>query len=549
MNKVVVIGIDGGTFDIIRPMVKKGELPVISSLMEKGVWGELESTIPPDTAPAWVSMMTGVNPGKHGVFFFLDNLHNNYGHAKTLNSADIKSPPLWSVLSKHNKKVNFVNVPFTYPPMEVNGVVISGMIIPHSAEVLSYPQHIYPDLDKRLDGYEIDDWSPSVLGVEKKDIKSRYGEVVKGIRRIAEKRKKAFLNLMDEYDWDFSMTVFTSTDRYQHLFWDFMDKEGEKAGSKERSVYGQAIYDGYRQIDKAIDEILKKAGPDATVILTSDHGFGPLKKHFYVNKWLEEIGLLKLKEGISPQKIALKKLTLQRILRKLFPGAAVPGWTKKLFLPRLKRMMREREELIDWGQTKAYGNQSGINLNLSGREPQGIVEPGEKADEVLAYIEEKFSLLEDEKGNRIGDWIKRKEEIFHGPYADEAVDLYFSVNKRSYLQNSRIDMEEIYGDSDLGSGMHRMNGIFLMSGPFCRKNLQVKSTMVDIAPTVLYLMGLPILENMDGRVIEEAIDPDYLKKNPVRISKFEGGGRGGASFTDEDEEKIQESLKGLGYLS
>jgi predicted AlkP superfamily phosphohydrolase/phosphomutase len=167
--RVLVIGIDSGTFDIIRPMVQRGELPVLASLMEKGVWGELESTIPPDTGPAWVSMMTGVNPGKHGIYYFLNDLHNNLESGRPLGSADIKFPPLWSILSSYNKNVIFINVPFTYRP-ELNGIMISGMFVPNYAEVISYPQAVYTELKVKLNGYEIDDWSPEIICSDRKKL-------------------------------------------------------------------------------------------------------------------------------------------------------------------------------------------------------------------------------------------------------------------------------------------------------------------------------------------------------------------------------------------
>jgi predicted AlkP superfamily phosphohydrolase/phosphomutase len=551
-QRVLIIGIDGGTFDIIQPMVQRGELPILASLMEKGAWGELESSIPPDTGPAWVSMMTGVNPGKHGIYFFLDNLHYNLKSGRPLGSADIKFPPLWSILSSYGKNVIFVNVPFTYPPTEVKGIIISGMFVPNNAEVLSYPQDIYTELKVKLSGYEIDDWSPEIICPDRSKINLHYDKVVEYVSLVTEKRKKATLMLLENNDWDFAMVVFTSMDRFQHIFWRFIDTSGNESNLGHLNKFRKVIHDGYQQLDKAIGEIIEKAGKDTTVIIVSDHGFGPLKKLFFVNKWLEEIGLLKIKRGLSQKKFKPGLTNLYRVLTKIIHTSKLPGWTKRIPIPIPKIQFRDRSELINWQKTKAYGNQSGININLRGREPHGVVEPGKEYEDLLTFIQEQFYRLEDEsepQKSKIADWILRKEEIYNGPYVEEAADLYFSLKNRSYLQNANINVNSKFGSPFLGSGMHRMNGIFIMYGPLCCKCDSIKPRMIDVAPTVLYLMGLPILEEMDGRVLEEIIDPVYLKSYPVKVVSSVEYSAKGTVYSAEAEEKIKESLKGLGYLS
>ncbi|MFZ5907798.1 MAG: alkaline phosphatase family protein [Nitrospirota bacterium] len=543
-GQVIVIGIDGGTFDVIRPMADRGELPVLSSLMKKGSWGELESTIPPDTGPAWVSMMTGVNPGKHGIFYFLDQLHNNGRNGRPLGSADIHFPPLWSVLSREKKKVIFVNVPFTYPPVTVHGIMISGMFIPESAKEMSYPPEIYDHVRAKLNGFDINDWSPEVIGADRSNVHLHYERILSNISVITEKRKKATLMLLEENPWDFLMVVFTAIDRLQHLFWKFMD------GSPS-TPYGSAIQQGYRQIDNAVGEILDKAGPDTTVLIVSDHGFGPLEKYFYANKWLEEIGLLKVKSG-SRKKLNFRMTNVHRVITKLVGD--IPGlqWTKGIPFPFVRISDRDAYEMIDWQRTKAYADPcGGININLRGREPQGIVEQGKEADELIAMIKSRFSELTVESENALpksGDWILSKEEIYEGPFAGEAADLYYSLNQRSYLHKTKIGAESKFGTSSLGSGMHRDHGIFIMNGPHCVAKGHLKPRMIDIAPTILYLMGLPVMREMDGQVLEEGITPEYLKANPLRHIQADEYRAQGASCSSEDEEKIRDSLKGLGYL-
>ena len=550
-KKVIVIGIDGGTFDVILPMINRGELPTLASLIKEGVRGELQSTIPTNTGPAWVSMMTGVNPGKHGIFFFLGNRHHNYMCQRTLGSTDIKFPPLWSILSRNMKKVIFVNVPFTYPPIEVNGVLVSGMLIPRSAKEVSYPPNIYPDLVRRLGGYEINDWQFEVIGATRSTAHLYYDKIIKLLSESIEDRKKGTIALLEENDWDFSMVVFTAIDRLQHLFWKFLNPTN--CNGDHLSKYRNAIYDGYRQLDNAIGEILEKAGRDITVMIVSDHGFGPSKKDFFVNKWLEEIGLLKVNKFLTRKKLIFKSTNLQRILARISPTTKTPNWTEKIpiFLP--WSVTRGKDEMINWEKTKAYADEFGININLRGREPYGIVNPGRESEELLTFIQEQFYQLVDESESqeKIADWILRKEEIFSGRFMGEATDLYLSVKNESYLLNAGIGAKDKFGKSLVlvGTGIHRMKGIFIMTGPLCSNCDSVKARIIDITPTILYLMGLPVLEEMDGRVLEDIMDPAYLKLNPIKRITSWGYGGESSPYSSEDEEKIKEGLKGLGYLS
>ena len=204
------------------------------------------------------------------------------------------------------------------------------------------------------------------------------------------------------------MVVFTAIDRLQHLFWEFMEGNGNHSLS---SKYSKVICDGFRQIDSAIGEIIEKAGKDTTVVITSDHGFGPFKKHFFANKWLEEIGLLKLKRNLGHRMIRMTTPSIDKIAKKIIPTIPLPEWTRKVRIPIPRIVARDRYEIIDWENTKAYIEQCGININLRGREPHGIVEPGKEFEELITFIQKQFSQLRDESEPSviIADWIKRKK--------------------------------------------------------------------------------------------------------------------------------------------
>src|SRR5262245_3347328 len=359
-HKVLVIGIDGGTFDVIRPLIQQGELPNLAALMTAGVSAELSSTIPPITAPAWVSFMTGKNPGKHSIFHFVGHIHRTYT-GNILTAADIKAKTLWSILSEHGHRLTLINVPFTYPPMQINGVMVSGFGTPSQDHSFTYPQDLYLELQQRVGDYQIDYddyWSKASANAENPSL-DFFDELVQSLNYMTDKRTEAVLYLMKEYPWDFFMAVYVLPDRLQHLFWKFMDPSHPDHDPQLAERYSQVISDGYRKVDEAVGRILGGVEDETTVIVLSDHGFGPLHKYFFVNTWLMQQGWLRLKRALR-WRFQGTRPPVEHILRKLRLGVLnhfIPGQLGRLKVPIIKKVSKSWEELIDWSSTKAYANQ------------------------------------------------------------------------------------------------------------------------------------------------------------------------------------------------
>ncbi|MEE8402896.1 MAG: alkaline phosphatase family protein, partial [Candidatus Hydrothermarchaeaceae archaeon] len=281
MTKTLVIGLDGGTFDIIKPLIKEGKLPNISRIMDNGAHGILKSTTPPVTPVAWASFMTGVNPGKHGIFDFIEQKADSYDLTWSKMSTRYKT--LWSLISDAGKKAIVVNVPMTYPPEKINGIMISGMGTPGADSDFVHPQKLRETLNERFGAYKIDiDARPDDPGTYYKDVLEltvQHGEISK--------------YLISNYEWDFFMVVFIGTDRMQHNMWRHMDESHPEYDPDDAEKYGGHIFELYQEVDGIIGDLIGRIDEDACVFIVSDHGFGPLYKRVHINKWLGQQGLFR----------------------------------------------------------------------------------------------------------------------------------------------------------------------------------------------------------------------------------------------------------------
>ena len=529
--RVLVIGLDGGTFDIIKPLVASGKLPTIGKLMRNGVYADLISTIPPVTSLAWPSFMTGKNPGKHGVFDFTGR---GGGYNKIIKSArDIKAKTLWRMLSDAGKTCIVVNVPVTYPPEKIRGCIVSGMLTPPGA-CYADPPEVYEELKKM-------EYVPVASRIIRKYLSSQ--KILKSLIDIASKRAKATLYLMDKFNkWDFCMVVFGETDIIQHNFWQ----------------YKKVIFRLYQHIDTLIECLLNKAGKNVNVILMSDHGFGPIKKSFHVNYFLHRLGFLKFTEGNSfgeyltirdyrrPKRTIFWKTMLKFGITK----ERIYSLAKKAnMLPFLQKISRKiniqipkTKKAIDWKRTKAFSDSSigpvhAIRINLEGRESEGIVKKEEYHMIRELIIKELLKVRDPENGRKIVQDVFRREDIYHGPYVSEAPDIIFLTNNLEYIATDRI-----YGNSLVsepvrkGRGTHRMNGIFIAYGPDIKdtgENIG-RARIIDLAPTILHMFHLEIPEDIDGKVLTNIFKPGSpIAERRVIYRKI------------TEEEKIKEKLRKL----
>lgn len=498
--RVLVIGLDGATWDLIKPWADQGELPTFKNLMENGAWGVLESTIPPWTIPAWESMATGKRPDNLGFASFM--VKDGYKFTPYFLKYK-KQIAIWDILSAKGYKVLIANLPNIHRAYKVNGCMLAGWLF-IDKDSISYPSNLIDELDAYCNGYKVDIFD---VDVERGKIikEPNDKEYVKECGKLLNKHFLAFHYLLKNCKWDFAFIVFTSTDRLQHKYWD-------------ESI----LLKHYKQIDEKIRDILEVIDNKTIVFLVSDHGFGPVKYILNINEFLIREGYLKLKENkIAPSKLyALLKrsrlLPLARVLVNSLPDRIIDWLKSKVHILSFEEMN------IDWKSTKAFAYSAigDIYINIKGREPQGIVNP-EEYYKIREELVEKIRSIE-YKGRKLKISVLKKEEAFsRSSLWDAFPDLVILPTDEGVQEvNPSIGMSEVITEVTSSKGNHRLNGIILAYGPGIKKGYEIKKAKIyDLAPTILHIFGLPIPGDIDGRVLKEIFEPSHelAKRRPVYV--------------------------------
>jgi predicted AlkP superfamily phosphohydrolase/phosphomutase len=538
--KLLIVGFDGATFDLIRPWADQGYLPNLARLMAEGVTADLASTLPPVTSPAWPTFMTGTNPGKHGVFDFIQP----HGESFTLvNSTRIRQPTLWARLSEAGYRVGVLNVPVTYPPQPVNGFMVTDILSPRNATI-SYPD----DLIARYEG----EFGPYRIAPDIQYKPGLEAEFQADIYDLIHAHGRWALGLMEREPTDVLMVHFIAMDIMKHALWRFMDHGHARY---EPGPFEHAIRDGYALVDEYIGRLVAQLPPDAATIVMSDHGFGPLKNMVNLNVFFMQKGLMKLKPDMVTQ------LKAWAFRNGLTPATAYQ-WISRLGLQNtIARVSKKARndivgkflsfDSVDWSRTVAYsmGHVGQVYLNRIGREPHGIV-PDAEYDTRLREVIDALADLRDECGRPIVTKIIPGREAYHGDYAGLGPDLHLVLDDYAmiacplFATDGRVMTRQIRGDS----GCHRREGIFIARGPAIRRGVDLpEASILDLAPTILHLLGEPVPRVMDGRALVEA----FVAPGDV---VFSGDGASvhtapaAAGFSDDESAQIEERLRGLGYL-
>jgi predicted AlkP superfamily phosphohydrolase/phosphomutase len=423
-SRVVLIGIDGGTFDIIKPMIAEKRMPNLSRLMSTGSHGTLLSTIPPLSPVAWTTMSTGMNPGKHNIMDFLKKRPNSY-EVQIMNASFRRARPIWSLLNRAGKTVGIINVPITYPPDRVNGIIISGMDTPKQSTDFMYPDSLNKELEKAIGGYKLED-------IDFRSMGSNPEKQVNGMLSILENRYETTSYLMDKYPMDFMFMVFDTTDRAQHNFWKYGSGKPDLSGK-----YTGLIKDVYDRVDEKIGELIKKLGPDDTVIIVSDHGFTSVHSGVKLNLWLSRNAYLTFRRRM-PAHRRLQK-SLNDTARSWLKGILSEGMMKKIRGDAKSKGQFNVLPNVDMSRTRAFCISSyGIYLNVKGREPAGIVAPGAEYQSLREEIMSKLLELRDPStGEQVIDEVFKREDVVFGEYAEAAPDVYVNWNKGYFFMGER----------------------------------------------------------------------------------------------------------------
>jgi predicted AlkP superfamily phosphohydrolase/phosphomutase len=553
-QKLIIIGLDGATFDLILPWAEQGKLPNLSRLMHTGISGPLLSTFPPLTGPAWSSFMTGKSPARHGVLEFFRREEGTY--RQVLNSRlDIDGKSLWRCLSESDVDVGVMGVPLTYPPEKVKGFMITGLLTPSGRRDFTYPRELLKELENHLGNYR--------LRHDEKYRRNNPYPFIKEQFEILENNTQAALYLLKNKAWDVFMVHILGTDRIQHEFWHTLDPAHPDHDPAETERLGNIIEDFFKRVDTSIGRLLEAVDPDTAVIVMSDHGFGPVYKFINFNTWLLEQGLLRLKNDPGTR--------FRHLLFNLGFNYNVLGhWILKLGLGKsAKKMGRAKREDwqrrvflslndVDWSRSKVYsmGNFGQLYVNLKGREPQGIVSPGAEYEDLISDLIERLNAMKDPTTNEpVIERIVRKGEIYTGPYVNRAPDLLFFTRDMQYKAMGLSDFssnkvfEPVFGTT----GHHRMNGVLICcgAGRFKQDAKAEGARIQDLAPTILYLMGQAIPTEMDGKVMLDVFTDEFRDQHSVEYIESDktGSKEDQSDLTDQERAELESVLRALGYVT
>jgi predicted AlkP superfamily phosphohydrolase/phosphomutase len=469
--------------------------------MKNGSWGRLQSTIPPVTPCAWTSFKTGVNPGKHGVFdfFSLDEDRNwqiNFSRFRGYKS-------IWKILSEQGLRCCVYNVPFTYPPEEVNGILISGLLTPSLRANFTSPAGFKNELLGAIPDFKI--FSDARYSEKESDVQAYIDDLF----RLIDIRFRTATYLLDRESWDFFMMVFSETDSVQHWFWKYIDPSHPDYSEEGAEKFGNKIFEIYRDIDERIGHFLKYVDDDTLFLIISDHGAGPFIKRIYVNNWLKEKKYLYLKR--TP------RVSLKRLSYKLgFHPQGLVNLVFKLGLARLdtKIPLARKQSLfsklgfnfddIDWKRTVAYsfGSYGQIYINSVENHKDGIVD-GEEVSRLREEIVMKLrDLVDPVRGINVLDRVWFRDEIYHGPHMNLLPDITLSLDNFSYASSTNFAMpsNDIFSDPlTRKSGDHRVDGVFMAYGRQVVPGIEVKEpSIMDVAPTILDFLDIEVPDSMDG---------------------------------------------------
>lgn len=453
--KVLVIGLDCAGPRLVFEQWRD-ELPNLKWLMDNGTWGNLTSSIPAITVPAWTSMLSSKDPGQLGFYGFRNRVDYSYDKMRIATSNAVREARVWDILSRAGKRSIVVGVPQTYPIRPLNGIMVSGFLTPSTRSNYVYPAELRDEVNAVVGEYMID-----VHNFRTEDKAWLLGQ----IHEMTEKRFRLIRHFVQHKPWDFFMFVEMGVDRLHHGFWKYHDVTHRK--HEPGNPFEDSIANYYKVIDREIGTLLALIDDDTAVIVASDHGVKKMDGGICLNEWLVQEGYLTLKE--KPRKI----LPLDKVE-------------------------------IDWSRTKAWGAggyYGRIFLNVAGREPQGII-PQSEYERERDMLAEKLKAIPDDQGQPINSRTFKPHKIYQ-EVRNIPPDLLVYFGDLCWRSVGSVGLDQIHileNDTGPDDANHAQDGMFILYDPRSdRRNRVEGAHLMDIAPTILDLLGVPAPPDMQGK--------------------------------------------------
>ena len=554
----LLIGLDGASLPLVRELGAE-QLPHLHACMARGVHAALRSVLPPATLPNWTTLLTGYNPGVHGVFDFT----TRNGYRVQFTAGSVRSvPTLAARLDQLGQRCACLFFPGTFPPERLrHGIFISGWDAPVAFEAdasFVEPRALYHEIVRRFGPERFDD-----IDQFDADAPGWHEHLPAALCKRIERRVELAQWLLRQHSFDLFAVYFGESDTASHHLWSLHDPHSPRRPSRVSAIEQTGLRDVYRALDRAVGALLAAAGgAGVEVTIVSDHGSGGASdKVLYLNRALQAAGLLRLRPASLTQ-WALRR-TKDTALTRLPPalrerlfrgfGALLPGWLES----------RARFAAIDMRHTRVFSDElnyfPALYYNLRGREPQGIVSPHERAA-LRSEVETALYALRDPQTQApVVARVYAREELFHGPCLERAPDLLLELHlDAGYSYNlmpstsapvgsgpfRRLRPDEYLGRKGRSlPGSHRDRGVFVACGPSVRALGEIDAAMADVTATLLARMRVQAPADLDGRVLQallvahEHADSTALPASPAR-----------APERQLDSARVEERLRRLGYI-
>jgi predicted AlkP superfamily phosphohydrolase/phosphomutase len=535
-RRVLIIGLDGATFDVLEPMMARGRMPRLAALVQGGASGVLNSTLPPVTPAAWTTFMTGKGPGRHGIVDFerYDLRTNRLIFNSTI---EIREKTMWEILSERGFRVGSINLPMTYPPKKVNGFMISGFDAPSLEADFTYPSHLKDELLRRFPEYtHAKNWQRRTFGGDR-----LFAENLTYIRHSFEQGVDLAEFCGQQFGWDVMMVLLKLVDNLQHKAWRYLDTNGPVDNRQRATMVAEC----FTKLDETIGRLAEFGRRhEALVMVMSDHGHGSLDGKAQPNLLLRRWGYLKL-QSAATRALTRGAYWWSRVGRR-YNGRARWG-----------AAALETELAVDWRRTTACVLHAGIcgflYLNVKGRQPQGIVEPDDYETLRSEIRDRLLALRSRDRGGRLRQvfaQVHRTEELYECRREEQEwlPDLLLVPTPGLAVVRKIRGFQPVRWLSPRRKeGTHRVEGMLVVSGAAVRAGTRLSANIVDVTPTLLAVLGLRVPADMEGHVLTEIFDPKpTVEFEPPHAYQFVQPTK--EAYTEEEKRALTERLADLGYL-
>ena len=529
MSRALIVGWDGADWRILDPLLERGALPNLQALIDRGGRAVLRSTIPTHSWTAWPSFLTGVDPADHGVYDILESRRSSK-RQYPVTFRSIRERTFLADLASAGVETVSLNVPLTFPPPAIEGKVIAGGVLP-KRQPFTHPESLEAELAAAGTPWPVN-------GMSWTTFRNRPDAFAEECSNHVAARRKGMEHVLDTTDWRVAVCVFFATDRMQHCLSQYLSSDHPAYAEASKTTTAGRIRDVYRQLDDGLGALVSRAGDDDLVVFMSDHGFQSCTNAVNMDRLLERLGFLEFTASqaiFGPMQWGAVRSAARRVYDML-------GLHGKVSLP----------QPVNWTKTVAYtsvrSTGEGINVNLAGREPDGVVDPADFERTRDRVAEALGSFVDPATGTKPVARVWRREELFKGRFADDAPDLLLEPAPRWSLTHAKKAVEP----ADWLSGDHRIEGVLAAAGPHVDRSAFPESArLVDLAPTILATVGAPASVRHSGSALRELIGDQAAAAAGVSVT----GATAGAApddtspgLDDMEADEVEEHLRGLGYI-